>query len=461
MITGLLIVAIVAMIAMSGFLAASETAIGSLSRADLEELAEESPRTGGQLRRIAAAPESHIGALSFTRVLLETMSAVLVTLVLVAVFDAEWQAFLVAVAIMIIVSFVLTGASPRSVGRANPARMVRMSAWLARFVRIVLGPLAQLLVSVGDRVTPGRPSRAGSVTSEEHLLSMVDEAAELDVLEHDDRERIHSAFAFGDRIVREVMIARTDMITADADMTTAQALGLFFDEGISRAPVTGSSGDDVRGVLYFKDLVAYHLDEATPETNVEMLARPADFVPETLPADDLLTHMQSTSTHFAMVVDEYGGIAGLVTLEDLIEELVGNISDEFDQDEATIDEIAPGEYRVPTQLTIEELGTVFDLEIEDDDIDTVGGLMGKCLGKVPERGDTAYVDGLQLDAERVGRRGRVTTVRVRRAPEGATETAAGAGEFPDGHDEVAAVLRQRGLAVRDDDEDEQAGRSES
>ena len=447
----LLVPAVIAMVAISGFLAASETAISSLSRAELAEVASSSPRTGGLIGKIAAAPEAHIGALTFTRVLLETMAAVLVTLILFQVFERQWQAFLVAVAVMIVVSFVLTSVSPRSVGRARPAAVLRASAWLARLTRLVLGPLAQLLVQVGHRVTPGRPSRAGSVTSEEQLLNMVDEAAVLEHLELGDRERIHSVFAFSDRIVREVMVARTDMLTIEAGTLASDAVALFLAEGISRAPVVGRDGDDVRGVLYFKDLVAYHLDPEMPDSAVEGIARVAEFVPESLAADRLLTQMQSTRTHFAMVVDEYGGIAGLVTLEDLIEELVGNISDEYDHDDLEVEEVAAGVYRVPSRLSTEELGDLFDLEIEDDDVDTVGGLIGKELGKVPERGDVAVVAGLRLEADRSGRRRRVTTVLVRRALD--DELAAAGGD--DGDDEIEAMLELRRAAI--DGEARQAG----
>lgn len=442
-----LALAVVAMVAISGFLAASETAIGSLSRGELGDLADRSPRTGGMVRRIADAPGEHVNALTFTRVLLETFAAVLVTIVLIDVFDERWQAFLVAVAIMIVVSFVLTGASPRSVGRTHAAGVVRASAWAARLARVVMGPFAQLLVRVGDRVTPGRPGRAGSLTSEQQLLSMVDEAAELDVLEDEDRERIHSVFAFSYRIVREVMVARTDMITVDADDTTGDAVAAFLASGISRAPVVGRDADDVRGVLYFKDLVARYVDADAPAVSVEAIARPAPFVPETLPADELLRQMQATSTHLAMVVDEYGGIAGLVTLEDLIEELVGNISDEYDHDQGDIDELEPGLFRVPSRLTTEQLGDLFDLEIEDDDVDTVGGLIGKELGKVPERGDVAVARGLELAADRVGRRGRVTTVLVRRAP--VPDDDRDDLESSPGRDEVDAVLRHRAAAEHD------------
>nr|WP_244960677.1 hemolysin family protein [Pseudoclavibacter chungangensis] len=408
------------MVAVSGLFAAAETAIGSSSRADLEEYAERGGRASGAIRRIALDPRGHTNALTFARVLFETMAAVLVTLLLLQVFEAEWAVFLVATACMMLASFVLAGASPRSVGRAHPLGVLMATGWLARLVRIVLGPLAEVLVLVGDRVTPGRPRRAGSVTSEEELLSMVDEAAELDVLEDADRELIHAVFDFSGRIVREVMIARTDMITVDEDATAATALDLFLREGLSRAPVVGLDSDHVLGVLYLKDLVRHGVgaDLAAGSVTAAEVARPAVFVPESMPTATLLREMQTRSNHFAMVVDEYGGIAGLVTLEDLIEELVGEITDEYDHDDHEVEDLGGGVFRVSSRMPIGELGELFDLELDDEDVDSVGGLLAKTLGKVPDGGDVAVVDGVELRAERVGRRRRVTTVIARRAPGG-------------------------------------------
>ena len=414
MTVALVVIAVVVMVAASGFLAASETAVGVYSRADLEELAGES-RVGGAIRKIAAAPEEHVNALTFTRVVLETMSAVAVSLLLAQLFGEWWLAFVVAVGVMMLVSFLLTSASPRSVARAHPRSVLGASAPLVRVVRIVLGPLAQLLVAVGDRVTPGRPARAASVTSEEQLLSMVDEAVELDVLEEDDRALIHSVFDFSDRLVREVMVARTDVTSIDADASLPDALEVFLRQGFSRAPLIGRDGDDVRGVVYFKDLVAHAMQRAEPQPTLADIARPATFVPESLAAGELLRQMQRRSVHLAIVIDEYGGVAGLVTLEDLIEELVGEISDEFDRGDVQIKPLGDGLYRVASRLTVDELGELFDEELEDDDVDSVGGLIAKELGKVPESGDVAIVGGLRLDAERAGRRGRVTTVLARRA----------------------------------------------
>jgi CBS domain containing-hemolysin-like protein len=281
---------------------------------------------------------------------------------------------------------------------------------------VILGPIADALVAIGNRVTPGRPPTA-TFSSEEQLLSMVDEATELDVLEEDDRELIHSIFEFNDTVVREVMVPRTDMVTVDADETMTAAMGLFLSKGVSRMPVLGEDVDEVIGVLYLKDVARLvheqTLDAAT--LTASELARPALFVPESQKADSLLRQLQLESNHLAMVVDEYGGIAGLVTLEDLIEELVGDISDEYDREVAEVADLGNGVYRVSARLPIDELGDLFGLELEDDEVDSVGGLLTKALGRLPSLGSTAEYSGLILTAERTeGRRKRVSTILVER-----------------------------------------------
>lgn len=407
-----LLAAIAAMIGASGLFAALESAIVTISRGEQEELA--AGRSAGTARAVLAAPAAHANALAFARVLLESMSAVLATMLLLDVFPARWQAFAAAVGVMLVVSFLVTGTSPRSVGRAHPRGLLAALGWIARTVRFVLGPLADLLVAIGDRVTPGRPRRADAVTSEEQLLDLVDEAADLDVLEDEERELIHSVFGFSDRIVREVMIARTDMIAVEADETAAAALDRMLEHGISRAPLVGRDRDDVRGVLYLKDLVRRELrGRSGGQAPLERLARPAAFVPESLATSALLRQMQASSNHFAVVVDEYGGVAGIATMEDLIEQLVGEISDEYDRDADEAEELAPGVLRVSSRMSAAELGERFGTELDDEDVDSVGGLMAKLLGKVPGRGDVAFVDGIELRADRIGRRGRVDTVVAR------------------------------------------------
>ena len=405
----------VLLVALGGLLAAADAALSVLSRTDLVDLAAHH-RAKKSLLAISTDIGAHVNAINFMRVVSETTAAVLVTLAFASAFEQWWLVLLLSALVMTGTSFVLVGSSPRSVGRAHAKGIIVFSAPLLRAIRVVLGPLADALVAFGNRVTPGRPKTA-TFSSEEQLLSMVDEATELDVLEEDDRELIHSIFEWGDTVVREVMIPRTDMITLDADTTIGAALGAFFRTGVSRMPVVGKDADEVLGVVYLRDVARISHEQALDAAHLTVveLARPAAFVPESKKADDTLRQMQLESNHLAMVVDEYGGIAGLVTLEDLIEELVGDISDEYDRDVPEVVPLADGLYRVSARLPTDELGDLFGLELDDDEVDSVGGLLAKVLGRLPAPGARATVSGLILTAERTeGRRKRLSTVLVER-----------------------------------------------
>lgn len=413
---GLFIAAAVVAVAFGGLLAAVDAALSVLSRTDLVDLAAHH-RAKKSLLAISSDIGAHVNAVNFMRVVSETLAAVMVTLTFVEVFDEWWWVLLASAVVMTGTSFVLVGSSPRSVGRAHAKGIVSFSALIVRAIRVLLGPIADGLVALGNRVTPGRPKTAVTFSSEEQLLSMVDEATELDVLEEDDRELIHSIFEWGDTVVREVMIPRTDMITIDADATIGAALGQFFRTGVSRIPVIGRDTDEVLGVLYLRDVARISHEQPLDAASIcaKDLARPAAFVPESKKADDTLRQMQLDSTHLAMVVDEYGGIAGLVTLEDLIEELVGDISDEYDRDTDDVVELSEGVYRVSAKLPTDELGDLFGIELDDDDVDSVGGLLTKTLGRLPVPGSVATVSGLVLTAERTeGRRKHLSTVVVER-----------------------------------------------
>lgn len=412
---GIFISTAVALVVLGGLLAAADSALSVLSRTDLVDLAGRS-RSRASLIAISRNPEAHVNALNFMRIVAETTAAVLVTLTFAYTTPQWWGALLLSALIMIAASFVLVGSSPRSVGRVNARPLIVFAAPLVRAIRVLLGPIADALVALGNRVTPGRP-RTATFSSEEQLLSMVDEATELEVLEEDDRELIHSIFEFHDTVVREVMVPRTDMVTIDSDATMGAAMGLFLSRGFSRVPVIGEDIDEILGVLYLRDVarVVYEQTlDAETLTTVE-LARPALFVPESQKADSLLREMQLESNHLAMVVDEYGGIAGLATLEDLIEELVGDISDEYDREVPEIEELSEGRYRVSARLPIDELGDLFGLELDDDEVDSVGGLITKVLGRLPVAQSRATVSGLILTADRTeGRRKRLSTVLVER-----------------------------------------------
>lgn len=409
----LFLAAALVLVGFGGLMAAVDSAIGVSSRADLIEMST-GARAERSLRAIAEDAGAHVNAVNFMRILTETTAAVLVTLAFTFFIDDVWLVLLVSALIMTAVSFVLVGASPRSVGRAHARTVLRLSAPVVRFVRVLLGPLADALVALGNRVTPGRVRFAG-VASEEQLLSMVDEATELEVLEQGDRELIHSIFAFGDSLVREVMVPRTDMVTVDRSAHLPQAMALFLKAGYSRIPVMDREVDDIVGVLYLRDLARLGFERPIDAETLTVgeLARPAVFVPDSMRADALLRQMQLESNHLAMVVDEYGGIAGLVTMEDIIEELVGEISDEYDRDIAQVEELMDGRFRVTARLPVDELGDLFGLDLEDEDVDTAGGLLAKQLGRLPQPGDRATVSGLTLEAERTeGRRKRIATILV-------------------------------------------------
>jgi CBS domain containing-hemolysin-like protein len=411
------VTAAVLFVVVGGVLAATDSALTVLSRHDLLELADGHPRVARSIRAIAGDVGPHINAINFVRILAETAAAVLVSLAFAYSIADWWWALLLSALIMTAVSFVLVGSSPRSVGRVHARRLVPAVAGSVRALRLVLGPVAAALVAVGNWVTPGRP-RSASFSSEEQLLSMVDEATELDVLDEDDRTLIHSIFEFSETVIREVMIPRTDMVTLDADTPVEASMAVFLGKGVSRIPVIGRDNDDVLGIMYLRD-VARFLHEHSGGTirHAADLAKPAVYVPESKRADETLRQMQANKNHLAMVVDEYGGIAGLVTLEDLIEELVGDISDEYDQTVVDHREISEGVHLVSARMPVDELGDLFGIELDDDDVDSVGGLLTKALGRLPERGSEAVVSGLVLTANRTeGRRRNLQAVLVRRDP---------------------------------------------
>ena len=411
--TAVFIITAVVLIVVGGLLTALDGALHVLSRNDLLDEAETAKRRPA-LQSLATDVAAHITALAFVRVIVDTFAAVLITLAISRLMDQWWQVLLIASIVLIAVFFVVVGSSPRSVGMAHPRPMVRTFAPLIRGIRIVLGPLAEGLIVVGRIVTPGRPG-GGPLASEEQLRSLVDEAAHQDVLEAEDRELLHSVFEFGDTIVREVMVARTDMVTADADDSLKTALTQFLEQGVSRMPVVGKDADDVIGVVYLRDVAQVQLEKprTMARSTVSTVAKPALFVPETKKADDTLRYLQSEKNHMALVVDEYGGIAGLVTMEDLMEELVGEITDEYDDDDAGVVALGDDRYRFSVRYPLDDLADLYDLEIEEEDVDTVGGLMTVSLGRLPEAGSTTEVHGLVMTADRpASSKGPVSTVVV-------------------------------------------------
>lgn len=399
-----------------GLLAAADAALGVRSRAELMALADESPRTGRAIRAIADDEAGHLDALSFARVFAETVSAVLITLVLAYSLERLWLELVIGTLVMTATTFVLVGSSPRTVGTHHPDGLIRFAAPAVRFVRVLVGPIATALMRFGDRVTPGRAAGRARIRDEQQLLSMVDQAAEQELLEDDDREYIHSLVEFSGTLVREVMVPRIDMVTLSNEDSVREGLEQMLASRHSRVPVVADDVDDIVGVVYLRDASGFMLrrPEESETSPVTRIAKPAIFVPELQRADSLLRQMQQDANHLAIVVDEYGGISGLVTLEDLIEELLGEINDEHDREVPDVVTQADGSFIVSARLSVEDLGQLFEIELDDDEVDTVGGLVSKGLGRLPDEGDVVQISGIELTAVTVMRKlQRLTTVGAR------------------------------------------------
>ncbi len=429
MVSTLVTLAVVALV-VAFLLAAIEEALWHVSRARAEEMADDGLPGAAALVRIVDHRAAHLSVTTFVRVLFESAAMVLITVAVVDVVPGTWKPVLVAVAAMAIVSFVLVSVSPRTIGRQHVDGVARLGAPLVVWLGRVLGPIARLLVLAGNAVTPGEGYRHGPFQSEAELRDLVDIAGENAVIEADERDMLHSVFELGDTIAREVMVPRTDMVTIDHERRARHAMSLFIRSGFSRIPVVGAGSDDVLGMLYFKDVVRrVNGDAEAMAVPVTSLMRPVHFVPESKPVDDLLRAMQQEQNHAAIVIDEYGGTAGLVTIEDILEEIVGEIADEYDREQPEVEDLGEGRYRVAATMDIDDLADLFDVHIEEDEVSTVGGLIGKTTGQVPIVGSHCEVAHLSLTAERMaGRRHRIATVIVERVPPESDEGADDAGQ---------------------------------
>jgi magnesium and cobalt exporter, CNNM family len=425
-----LIVLAVVLVFLAGLFACAETALSSMSRVRADELLQEGRGGAARLAAIVADPPRFLNTALLLGVLFETTGVVLVTLVVIDIVSAAWLEVVIAVGVMVVVSFIAVGVGPRTIGRRHPERVALLSAAPVSALTAVLGPIPQLLIFIGNVITPGKGFREGPFASEAELRDLVDQAASSRVIESNESQMIHSVFELGDTLAREVMVPRTDMVFIERNKTLRQLMSLALRSGFSRIPVLGRDLDDIIGVAYLKDVTKRVFDKHEAETTerVDTVLRPTLFVPDSKPADELLRDMQAQRTHVAIVVDEYGGTAGLVTIEDLLEEIVGEITDEYDTEPAPIEHLSGGAVRVSSRLDIEELGELFGVRIEDEDVETVGGLMAKHLGRVPIPGAEVVCEGLHFQAEGLaGRRNKIVTVVVTPAPDG-TEDAAAAEE---------------------------------
>jgi CBS domain containing-hemolysin-like protein len=306
---------------------------------------------------------------------------------------------------------------PRTLGRQHSEAISLAGAGLVLGLGRVLGPVPQLLILIGNAITPGKGFSEGPFSSEAELREMVDLAEASSLIESGESKMIHSVFELGDTFVREVMVPRTDVVYIERAKTLRQAMSLFLRSGFSRIPVVGEDLDDIVGFAYLKDVSKRVFDRQAAQTteHVDSMMRPVFHVPDSKPVDDLLREMQAERRHIAVVVDEYGGTAGIVTIEDILEEIVGEITDEFDTEEESVEELPDGSRRVSARFPVDDLDEIVGVEIDEEEVDSVGGLMAKYLGKVPIPGSTVEVGGLLFTAEEAkGRRNRVGTVLIKR-----------------------------------------------
>jgi CBS domain containing-hemolysin-like protein len=388
---------------------------------------------------LADAPV-YLSVLLLVQICCEAAATVLVTAALLHWLGPGWRTFLIAVAVMAAVLYLVAGIAPRILGPQHEGRLAAAAAGVLYPVVRVLGPLPRVLLAVGSALTPGRGSRDGARASEEELRGLVDLLEQRRVIEPGESAMMQSVFELGETIAREVMVPRTDMVFVERGKTVRQALSLALRSGFSRIPVVGENEDDVIGIAYLKDLVEHteknrdseSVEKVESAEKVESVMRPATFVPESKPVDALLRDMQAKQIHLAIVIDEYGGTAGLVTIEDILEEIVGEITDEYDQEQPTVHWLAPGRARVTARLPVTDLVELFGVSIDAEDVETVGGLLAYALGRVPIAGSVATVAGLTLTAESLaGRRNQIGTVTVeRKMPD--SKPGAPAGQSPNG-----------------------------
>ncbi len=392
---------------------AAEEAFGRSSKARAASLAEDDPKRAPRLERLLSLPDDTVrNPLRLLVVMAQLLQSALVAILAFRLLAQPWSTLVLAANLVVV--FVLGEAVPRTLAILNVDRvalaLARPIGLLLRIAPIRL--LARTLIGLTNIIVPGRGLRQGPFALPEELIALADAAVEDEIIEPAERDLIESVIEFGGTIVREVMVPRTDMTTVERDMSAEDALEISSVVGFSRVPVVGDNIDDVVGLAYVKDLIRAELDNQAAQP-VDALMRQAHFVPETKKVAELLKEMQHDKFHMAIVVDEYGGVAGLVTLEDLIEELVGEIVDEYDVEEALVERLVDGSLRVDARIPIDELNDLGTLSLPEGDWDTVGGLVFDVFGRVPGPGEICEVDRYRLKVERVQGR-RITRVLVTR-----------------------------------------------
>lgn len=408
-----LLAAVLLLIVFAGFLALAETGLTRMNRVRAMSLIETGHHGAAVLLKVVEHPERTLNPVLFLLLLCHTVAATLVGVVAAHLFGPLGLA--AATGFEVVVIFVFAEAMPKTWAVQHSEKAALMTAPL---VAALAGfpPIRWIssgLIAMSNFFLPGKGIKQGPYVSEGELLAMADAAAQQDVIEREERTLIHSIIDFGDTVVREVMVPRPDMVVVESTAKISDVIEIAIAAGFSRIPVYGQGIDDILGVVFSKDLMKNER-EGRSDDPVSTIMREPHFVPETKRVSELMREMQATKFHQAIVVDEFGGTAGLVTLEDLIEELVGEIEDEYDVQEPPIERFTDGEVRVTARMPIDKVNDLLGADLPEGDWDTLGGLVYGLLGHVPTEGEAVEFDGHRLTAERVqGRRiGRVRIATV-------------------------------------------------
>ena len=404
-----MIVLIVLLIAVSGWFAMAETGITRISRSKAQALADQGRRGADTLRAVVENLERDLNALFLAVLILQTVQASLTGVVAIQVFGG-WGV-VVGTFVNVVIVFVVGEAGPKTWALQHPERAALLAAPSVRLVGRLLRFIARALISITNVILPGKGLKQGPFVTEEEIIALAGEAAEGGGIDESERDLIESIIDFGDTVAREIMVPRTDMVAMQAEDLITDMVEVAILNGLSRFPAYGENVDDVVGVVYAKDLMRAERD-GRGQDPVSALMREVLFVPETKLVSHLLREMQSRSTHIAVVIDEYGGTAGLVTMEDLLEELVGEIVDEFDPIARSVEVDADGSIVVhDPSINVDDLNDAHDLHLPEGDWDSLGGLVFSILGRVPEVGDQVRVDGSELLVEAMDGR-RIARVRI-------------------------------------------------
>lgn len=417
-----LIVLALGLVFLAALLVSAETAIIRVSRGRIEEIRRDRPLRAQRLLVILDDRARYVNVLLLLSSAAMVSAVVIVTFVSVEILALDWQwsitlALVFAGLVMLVVTYVVLGVIPRIFGQYYAEQIALAAARPARAMAVLLGPITEMLIVLGNAFTLGRGNRKGPFASETELRELVDLAEADQLIEDDERQMIHSVFELGDTFAKEVMVPRTEMVFIEQDKALRQALSLGLRSGFSRIPVIRESADDIVGIVYLKDVVRRIFDDRSAEDGqyVSSSMRDPYFVPDSKPVDELLRDMQAARVHLAIVIDEYGGTAGLVSIEDILEEIVGEIADEHDTQAPEVEALGENAYRVSARMHLDDFGELvgIGLDSEEEDVDTVLGLMAKRLGRVPIPGATIEESGWVLVAEQGGgRRKRIGTVQA-------------------------------------------------